>query len=178
LGFPDETVFRHVDFIIGEFGASEGSSLIDAGCGQGRYSLAFAARGFHVTGLDASEILLNQARVLESDMAARVRWVLGDMRRPPATDTYQYGVLLDAFGFFEPDATPSPRSKTSSPEMVFARDICMAICSVSAFLKRTLGRSSCSANASPTPNKLRIVAARATKPKKRRKVSGRGKIRG
>jgi hypothetical protein len=36
-------------------------------------------------------------------MAARVRWVLGDMRRLPATDTYQYGVLLDAFGFFEPD---------------------------------------------------------------------------
>ena len=103
MGLPDEIVFRHVDFIIGELSASEGNSLIDVGCGQGRYSLAFAARGLHVTGLDASEILLNQARVLDSDAAAAVRWVLGDMRRLPATDTYQYGVLLDAFGFFESD---------------------------------------------------------------------------
>jgi ubiquinone/menaquinone biosynthesis C-methylase UbiE len=103
LGPPDEAVFRHVDFIIGELSASEGNSLIDVGCGQGRYSLAFAARGLHVTGLDASEILLNQARVLDSAAAAGVRWVVGDMRRLPATDAYQYGVLLDAFGFFEPD---------------------------------------------------------------------------
>src|SRR5262245_59465820 len=103
LGRPDATIVRQVDFIIGQLGASEGDSLIDVGCGQGRYSLAFAARGLHVTGLDASEFLLNQARVLDSDAAAGVRWVLGDMRRLPATDSYQYGVLLDAFGFFESD---------------------------------------------------------------------------
>jgi len=103
LGPPDETVFRHVDFVIDELSASEGSTLVDVGCGQGRYSLAFAARGLQVTGLDASEVLLNQARQLDSGASPRVRWVLGDMRRLPKTDTYQYGILFDAFGFFESD---------------------------------------------------------------------------
>ncbi len=103
LGPPDETVFRHVDFVVHELGASEGNSLLDVGCGQGRYSLAFAARGLQVTGFDASEVLLNQARQLESGTSTRVRWVLGDMRRLSETDKYQYGILFDAFGFFESD---------------------------------------------------------------------------
>jgi SAM-dependent methyltransferase len=103
LGPPDETIFRQVDFIIGQLGACEGDSLIDVGCGQGRYSLAFAARGLQVTGLDASEVLLSQARELDSDATAGLRWILGDMRRLPETESYQYAVLFDAFGFFESD---------------------------------------------------------------------------
>ena len=103
LGLPDEAVFRQVDFLIGELNASQGNSLIDVACGQGRYSLAFAARGLHVTGLDASGVLLREARRLASEAGVRVNWMLGDMRRPPATETYDYGLLLDSFGFFESD---------------------------------------------------------------------------
>ena len=33
LGLPDETVFRQVDFLMGQPNASPGRSLIDVGCG-------------------------------------------------------------------------------------------------------------------------------------------------
>lgn len=103
LGPPDEAVFRQVDFLIGQLNASQGKSLIDVACGQGRYGLAFAARGLHVTGLDASEVLLREARKLASEAGISVNWMLGDMRRLPATQAYNYGLLLDSFGFFESD---------------------------------------------------------------------------
>jgi SAM-dependent methyltransferase len=103
LGPPDEAAFRQVDFLIGELNASQGHSLIDVACGQGRYSLAFAARGLQVTGLDASGVLLREARRLASEAGISVNWMLGDMRRLPATQAYNYGLLLDSFGFFESD---------------------------------------------------------------------------
>jgi SAM-dependent methyltransferase len=103
LGPPDESVFRQVDFLIGQLNASQGKSLIDVACGQGRYSLAFATRGLHVTGLDASEVLLREARKLASEAGISVNWILGDMRKLPATEVYNYGLLLDSFGFFESD---------------------------------------------------------------------------
>jgi SAM-dependent methyltransferase len=103
LGPPDEAAFRQVDFLIGELNASQGNSLIDVACGQGRYSLAFAARGLQVTGLDASGVLLREARRLAGEAGISVNWMLGDMRRLPATETYDYGLLLDSFGFFDSD---------------------------------------------------------------------------
>lgn len=103
MGPPDEVVFRQVDFLIGHLNASRGNSLIDVACGQGRYSLAFAVRGLYVTALDASEVLLREARQLASEAGIHVNWILGDMRRLPASETYDYGLLLDSFGFFESD---------------------------------------------------------------------------
>jgi SAM-dependent methyltransferase len=103
LGPPDESVFRQVDFLIGQLNASQGKSLIDVACGHGRYSLPFAARGLHVTGLDASEALLHEARKLASNTGIKVNFMLGDMRRLPASQAYNYGLLLDSFGFFESD---------------------------------------------------------------------------
>jgi SAM-dependent methyltransferase len=103
LGPADEVVFRQVDFLIGQLNASRGKSLIDVACGQGRYSVAFAARGLRVTGLDASEVLLREAHKLASEAEINVHWMLGDMRRLPVTDAYHYGLLLDSFGFFDSD---------------------------------------------------------------------------
>jgi ubiquinone/menaquinone biosynthesis C-methylase UbiE len=103
LGPPDKGVFRQVDFLIGQLNAYPGKSLIDVACGHGRYSLAFAARGLYVTGLDASAVLLREARKFANEAGISVNWMLGDMRRLPATEAYNYGLLLDSFGFFESD---------------------------------------------------------------------------
>jgi SAM-dependent methyltransferase len=56
-----------------------------------------------VTGLDASEVLLREARKLGSDAGVRVNWMLGDMRKLPANQAYDCGLLLDSLGFFESD---------------------------------------------------------------------------
>jgi SAM-dependent methyltransferase len=53
------------------------SRILDAGCGTGTLALAFAGRGYEVTGLDLSESMLEVAR--KKDPGSRVRWVRGDV---------------------------------------------------------------------------------------------------
>jgi predicted TPR repeat methyltransferase len=43
-----------------------GLSLIDLGCGEGRYTRSFARRGAHMTGVDISPRMLELARQEES----------------------------------------------------------------------------------------------------------------
>lgn len=81
---------------------AEGSRVIDIGCGHGRHSLALAARGNEVIGIDFAGALLTRARHLGANLAGRVRWILGDMRRLPLrSGCADAAMLLDAFGFFD-----------------------------------------------------------------------------
>jgi len=56
-----------------------GERLLDAGCGTGHFSRAFAALGLEVTGLDPDAAAVRHARGLGGGVA----YVVGDMRRPP-----------------------------------------------------------------------------------------------
>ena len=103
LGPPNDEVYRHVDFLLRQLSAVAGETLLDVGCGQGRYSLAFAGRGLRVTGLDSSAVLLCEARRLAVETDTQVNWIHGDMRDIPSTIVYDYAVLFDAFGFFDSD---------------------------------------------------------------------------
>ena len=103
LGLPTDEVYRHVDFLLDQFCAARGDSLLDVGCGQGRYSLAFAGRGLRVAGLDASPVLLEEAGRLSRRMDVEVDWILGDMRALPSHYSYHHAILLDALGFFDTD---------------------------------------------------------------------------
>ncbi len=60
-------------------GLRPGERLLDAGCGTGHFSRAFAASGLEVTGLDPDARALAYARRL----GGHVRYVVGDMRAPP-----------------------------------------------------------------------------------------------
>jgi SAM-dependent methyltransferase len=101
LGPPGEAEYRHVDFLLDRLSANRGDSLLDVGCGQERYSLAFASRGIRVTGLDASPSLLQEARQMTAQAGIEVDWILGDMRALPSTGAYRFAVLFDAFGCFD-----------------------------------------------------------------------------
>lgn len=101
VGPPSDAEYGHVDFLLGRLSAARGDSLLDVGCGQGRYSLAFASRGMRVTGLDASPALLHEARRLAAQAGIEVGWIRGDMRALPSAGVYRFAVLFDAFGFFD-----------------------------------------------------------------------------
>jgi 2-polyprenyl-3-methyl-5-hydroxy-6-metoxy-1,4-benzoquinol methylase len=101
LGAPSEETHRQIDILLQDLAIGPGESLLDLGCGQGRYSLAFAQRGLAVTGVDASPVLLAEARRLASEVGVSVNWVLGDMRNVPCRGLYHAAVLFDAFGFFD-----------------------------------------------------------------------------
>lgn len=76
--------------------------LLDLCCGPGRHAVEFARRGFRVTGVDRSPLLLDRAREHASQAGASVEWVMEDMRcfvRPRAFDVACN--LFTSFGYFE-----------------------------------------------------------------------------
>ncbi len=101
LGLPTEAIYRHVDFLLAQLSVRPGDTLLDVGCGQGRYGLAFAKRGLRVTGLDASATLLREAQRLGREMGVSAEWIRGDMRSLPPGRIYASAILLDAFGYFD-----------------------------------------------------------------------------
>lgn len=95
---------REVDRIIKRSKAIPPLQVLDLACGTGRHSLAFAARGFDVTGLDYSKPFLRDAQRKACVARLTVRFVHGDMRnlRPHfAANTFDLAVcLFTSFGFF------------------------------------------------------------------------------
>jgi SAM-dependent methyltransferase len=77
-----------------------GAAVLDIGCGAGVHALAFAARGYAVTGIDRSELLL---RIAESHRdALPVSFRRADMRdfvRPASFDLACS--LYSSFGYFD-----------------------------------------------------------------------------
>jgi ubiquinone/menaquinone biosynthesis C-methylase UbiE len=66
-------------------GCPEGGDLLDAPCGYGRHSVPLAAAGYRVTGVDRSEVLLEEAR----RRAGHGRWpklARADYRELPFAD--------------------------------------------------------------------------------------------
>jgi SAM-dependent methyltransferase len=86
-----------VDFI--ETLIEPGSRVLDVPCGSGRHSLALAARGHRVTGIDISEEAIGHARKAPADVEFRV----ADMRDIPQTGEFDAVVCLgNSFGYLEP----------------------------------------------------------------------------
>jgi SAM-dependent methyltransferase len=80
-------------------GIGPGASLVDAGCGTGRYAIELARLGFAVTGIDRSPTMLAEARRRSVDSGGRVRFEAGDLLALPAGAGYDAivcrGVLND-----------------------------------------------------------------------------------
>ena len=73
-----DPVERRVDFIqstLREHGIDSNSTILDAGCGTGRYATELASRGFRVWGVDRSVELLAVAR----DRDPAVQWIGADL---------------------------------------------------------------------------------------------------
>ncbi|MGE3989913.1 class I SAM-dependent methyltransferase [Pseudorhodoplanes sp.] len=78
--------------------------VLDLACGAGRHSIAFARRGFAVTGLDYSDDFLREARRAAAGEKLPVAFVHGDMRDLRAHfETKHFDLvvsLFNSFGYF------------------------------------------------------------------------------
>ena len=81
-----------------------GGGVLDLCCGPGRHSVEFAKRGFHVTGVDTSDYLLERARERAEEFKVQVEWVKDDMRHFRRHAAFQLAcILFTSFGYFEDD---------------------------------------------------------------------------
>jgi 2-polyprenyl-3-methyl-5-hydroxy-6-metoxy-1,4-benzoquinol methylase len=100
---PEQTE-NDVERVVELLDLSPGAEILDCPCGHGRIANALAARGFRVTGLDASEFFLEHARADASARGVDVEYVQGDMRDIPWRDRFDALVnWFTSFGYFSDD---------------------------------------------------------------------------
>ena len=78
--------------------ASEGETLLDLGCGWGRWSIAAARKGYRPIGLDPWLEAVRAARHVTRQLGATANYVVGDARHLPFADgtfdvVFSYSVL-------------------------------------------------------------------------------------
>ena len=95
---PAEVTAQEAAFLEERLRLSPGHRVLDAPCGGGRHSIALAARGAEMTGIDISGAFLDHARAADP----RIEWIQTDMRRLPWTShfdaAYTWG---NSFAYFD-----------------------------------------------------------------------------
>jgi ubiquinone/menaquinone biosynthesis C-methylase UbiE len=94
-----------VDFIEDEIQADKTKRILDIGCGTGRHSLELARRGYHVSGVDLSEHLLQQARQKGISEGLQVEFTACDATRMEFKAEFDAAILIcqGAFSLMESD---------------------------------------------------------------------------
>jgi 2-polyprenyl-3-methyl-5-hydroxy-6-metoxy-1,4-benzoquinol methylase len=78
-----------------------GKVVLDLCCGPGRYSIALAKAGFHVTGVDKTKYLLDKARAMARSAEVDIEWLQMDMRDFIRADTFDIAInMWTSFGYF------------------------------------------------------------------------------
>ncbi len=80
----------------------EKGDVLDLCCGPGRFSIPLARMGYSVTGVDATDFLLNIARNRASIENVEVEWIKEDMRRFLRSRSYDLVMnMFTSFGYFQ-----------------------------------------------------------------------------
>ncbi|WP_250281402.1 MULTISPECIES: SAM-dependent methyltransferase [unclassified Frankia] len=101
-----ELTAADIAFVERHLGLAAGSRILDAPCGSGRHSLALAALGHHVTGIDISAEAVGHARREAARAGLDVRFTQADMRSIPRSASFDAAVCLgNSFGYLNTAGT-------------------------------------------------------------------------
>ena len=102
-GGVDDDPYGILPPLLGLLGNLVGSSVLDAGCGEGYLARVLAARGARVTGIDISPALIRQARAKDTDGAIEYRAADLSQQLPELASSFDavasYLVLNDVPGY-------------------------------------------------------------------------------
>lgn len=89
---------KQARLIINTLQISQDAAILDLACGEGRYTALFKELGYHITGLDLSEILIQRGKEKYPNLDLKV----GDMRSIRGTFDLILS-LFTSYGYFEAD---------------------------------------------------------------------------
>ena len=93
-----EEAIKLVDKLVNTLQIPEHSFILDAACGKGRHSIALAAKGFDVTGVDICPSAITEAKQYETD---NLHFYLHDIRLPFYINYFNYAFnFFTSFGYF------------------------------------------------------------------------------
>ena len=72
--FKPDTV-NQVDYLMKKMNLVKSNKILDLGCGAGRHAIEFAKRGIFVTGIDISEVMLENAKKRTDDEKVIVNYI-------------------------------------------------------------------------------------------------------
>ena len=99
---PAAETAEEVEFTCEALELTQGATVLDLCCGQGRHGQLLADRGMKVVGLDSSHFLLTEAQKNGSTSQNRLHLVEGDIRHIPLKPVCDAVInLFTSFGFFE-----------------------------------------------------------------------------
>lgn len=99
-----QKAYEEVREMVNWLELSQGARVLDLCCGMGRHAVALSEFGYSVTGVDLSEVLLDEA--VKHDQANEVLWLHGDMRDIPIYNDQYYDAIVNlftSFGYFAKD---------------------------------------------------------------------------
>lgn len=100
----DEQTQAEANFIQKMLQVSPPTRILDVPCGGGRHSLALAARGYGMTGVDISPAFLQAARSNAGGQPQNVRWEQREMRDLPWPREFDGAFSFgNSFGYYEDD---------------------------------------------------------------------------
>lgn len=93
------------DFIEKEIGYNKDLNILDVGCGTGRHAIELSKRGYHVTGVDLSDSMLQKAKQNAKKQQVHVHFEKHDARKLPFTSDFDIALMLceGAFPLMETD---------------------------------------------------------------------------
>ena len=93
---------EEVEHLLSLLALQAGAGICDLCCGVGRHSLELAQRGFSVTGVDRTELYLQEARKKAEAKGLQIRFVQEDMRKFCEANAFDAVInVFTSFGYFE-----------------------------------------------------------------------------
>lgn len=101
---PPQATESEADFIENRLGLTPQARVLDVPCGSGRHTLALAARGHDMVGVDISTEAIDHARRAAADNGLDVELVVAEMRDIPPDGSFDAAVCMgNSFGYLDLD---------------------------------------------------------------------------
>lgn len=96
---------QHIRFLKDYVLDQDTKNILDLGCGSGRHALLLASYGYHVTGVDSSGYLIQQAQdQAKKNRLTHVNFIEGDIRSVSLSKNYDLVIsMFTSFGYFKED---------------------------------------------------------------------------